>query len=55
MMDFTDKEADLERDGYIAVADLLTDQEVAWYRARFIAAAWFTTAAAIPPLATAGR
>jgi ectoine hydroxylase-related dioxygenase (phytanoyl-CoA dioxygenase family) len=30
-MDFTDKRLDLERDGYIALADLLTEQEVAWY------------------------
>ena len=30
-MDLTDKRLDLERDGYIAIADLLTEQEVAWY------------------------
>jgi phytanoyl-CoA hydroxylase len=30
-MDLTDKSRDLERDGYIAIADLLTEQEVAWY------------------------
>jgi len=30
-MDFNDKRPDLERDGYISVADLITDPEVAWY------------------------
>lgn len=29
-MDLTDKKMELDRDGYIAVADLLTEQEVAW-------------------------
>jgi hypothetical protein len=30
-MDLTGKRRDLERDGYIAIADLLTEHEVAWY------------------------
>ena len=30
-MDLTDKRLELDRDGYIAIADLLAEQEVAWY------------------------